>query len=113
MTKTDYDFTNQTVTTGTSIDTENTSGNRWGIDFQGTAVTMVGDFCGANFGPADGYVDVWDLMQFADHWHTRTGDSHWDARFDLAGPNFTDPDSYVDVWDLMVFADHWHEGQKP
>jgi len=27
------------------------------------------DFCGVNFGPPDGYVDVWDLMEFANHWH--------------------------------------------
>ena len=72
-----------------------------------------GDFCGANFGPPDGYVDVWDLMQFADHWHTRPIDSNWDLKFDLAGPNFIAPDGYIDVWDLMVFADHWHEGVKP
>jgi len=71
------------------------------------------DFCGANFGPPDGYVDVWDLMQFSDHWHTRTGEGNWDATFDLAGPNFGDADGYIDVWDLMTFADNWHEGEKP
>jgi len=73
-----------------------------------TAYTIIGDFCGPNFGPPDGYVDVWDLMQFADHWHTSTDDPNWDAKFDLAGSNFGDPDGYVDVWDLMEFADHWH-----
>ena len=72
-----------------------------------------GDFCGPNFGPPDGYVDVWDLMQFADHWHTRTGDGNWDAKSDLTGLNFGDVDGYIDVWDLMVFADHWHEGEAP
>ena len=82
-------------------------------EFQGTSPSLIGDFCGVNFGPPDGYVDVWDLMQFADHWHTRTGEDNWDATFDLAGPNFGDPDGYIDVWDLMVFADNWHEGQKP
>jgi len=71
------------------------------------------DFCGENFGPSDGYVDVWDLMRFADHWHIRTGESNWDAKFDLAGPNFGDLDGYIDVWDLMTFADHWHEGKQP
>jgi len=76
-------------------------------------LSPIGDFCGPNFGPADGYVDVWDLMQFSDHWHTRTGDGNWDAQFDLAGPNFADPDGYIDVWDLMTFADHWHEGEPP
>ena len=74
---------------------------------------IIGDFCGPNFGSTDGYVDVWDLMQFADHWHTRTGEGNWDAKFDLAGPTFADTDGYVDVWDLMVFADHWHEGEPP
>jgi len=73
----------------------------------------VGDFCGADFTDPDGYVDVWDLMQFADHWHTRTGEGNWDSKFDLAGPDFGDPEGYVDVWDLMVFADNWHRGQKP
>ena len=78
-----------------------------------TGSTLVGDFCGTDFGPPDGYVDVWDLMQFADHWHTRTGEGNWHGKFDLTGPDFGDADGYVDVWDLMVFADHWHEGEKP
>ena len=72
----------------------------------------IGDFCGPSFGPPDGYVDVWDLMHFADHWHTSPGDN-WDPKFDLTGPSFSDPDGYIDVWDLMVFADHWHEGEPP
>ena len=74
---------------------------------------IIGDFCGADDDPPDGYVDVWDLMQFADHWHTRTGEGNWDAKFDLTGPDFGDIDGYVDVWDLMIFADNWHKGQKP
>ena len=74
---------------------------------------LVGDFCGANFTDPDGYVDVWDLMQFAEHWHIRTGEDNWGSEFDLAGPSFGDADGYIDVWDLMVFADHWHEGEKP
>jgi len=83
-----------------------------------TSVWITGDFCGANFGPEDGYVDVWDLMQFADCWHCRHGEPCWDpplncSKFDLGGPNFGAPDGYIDVWDLMVFADNWHKGQKP
>lgn len=70
------------------------------------------DFCGVNFGPPDGYVDVWDLIQFNEHWHTRTGDPNWDPKFDLTGPNGV-LDKYVDVWDLQVFSQHWHEGVKP
>ena len=71
------------------------------------------DFCGPSFAAADGYVDVWDLMQFADHWHIQTGEVNWDAKFDLSGSSFSDPDGYIDVWDLMTFADHWHEGEPP
>ena len=78
-----------------------------------TLTTLIGDFCGPSFGPPDGYVDVWDLMQFSDRWHTRTGEGNWNAVFDLAGPSFGGPDGYIDVWDLMVFADHWHEGEPP
>jgi len=81
-------------------------------EFRGTDL-IIGDFCGPNFGPADRYVDVWDLMLFADHWHTRAGEANWDAEFDLAGSNFGDADGYVDVWDLMTFADHWHQGVQP
>jgi len=82
-------------------------------EFQGTTTSLAGDYCGSSFGPPDGYVDVWDLMEFADHWHTRTGEGNWDVIFDLSGPGFSDPDGYIDVWDLMTFADHWHEGEKP
>ncbi len=79
----------------------------------GGIIPIIGDFCGVGFGPPEGYVDVWDLMQFADHWHTRPSDSNWDSKFDLAGPGFGTPDGYIDVWDLMEFANHWHEGVKP
>jgi len=74
---------------------------------------VISDFCGANFTDPDGYVDVWDLMWFADNWHRKAGDTGWYARCDLKGPDFGDSDGYVDVWDLMVFADNWHKGQKP
>ncbi len=37
VTKSGYTFVPQTVTTGTSADKTATSGNRWGIDFMGTA----------------------------------------------------------------------------
>jgi len=83
------------------------------VSFTTATPTLIGDFCGASFTDPDGYVDVWDLMEFADNWHTRTGEGNWDSKYDLTGSNFSDPDGYVDVWDLMVFADHWHEGQRP
>ena len=37
VTKPGYDFTDQAVTTGTSTNDANTSGNCWGVDFVGTA----------------------------------------------------------------------------
>ena len=83
------------------------------IKVSGELTSIIGDFCGSGFGLPDGYVDVWDLMQFADHWHTSTGDANWDVKFDLSGPSFGNPDGYIDVWDLMTFADHWHEGEPP
>jgi len=91
----------------------NSAGKVESFDATVTPDDVVGDFCGPNFDPPDGYVDVWDLMYFADHWHTRTGEGNWDLKCDLTGPNFGDPDGYVDVWDLMTFADHWHEGEPP
>ena len=93
--------------------------NRFDLAGESYSVSLSCDFCGVNFLPADGYVDVWDLMYFADCWHCRSGDPCWDdsstrcSICDLAGPNFVDPDGYIDVWDLMTFADNWHTGQQP
>ena len=70
-------------------------------------VELIGDFCGPNSGPPDGYVDYWDLLHFAQRWHTSLGDLLWDSRCDLA-----EEDDYVDYHDLLVFAQHWHEGQE-
>lgn len=115
----EYDALNRlirvTYDVNTSIEyTYDAAGNRTKrVVIAGPPTTLTGDFGGANFGPPDGYVDVWDLMEFANHWHTRTGDSNWDTKFDLTGPSFGSPDGYIDVWDLMEFANHWHEGVKP
>jgi len=67
------------------------------------------DFCGppGSVEP-DGYVDYWDLLHFAQRWHTRLGDPDWDPRCDL-----DKEDDYVDYWDLLVFAQQWHKGVKP
>ena len=37
----------------------------------GQLIRLIGDFCGADSDDQDGYVDIWDLMVFADHWHDR------------------------------------------
>ena len=76
-------------------------------------IRCVGDFCGADFGARDGYVDIWDLSYLADRWHLHEGGANWDAQCDLSGAGFQAADGYVDVWDLSVFSDHWHEGQEP
>jgi hypothetical protein len=93
---------------------ENPDPNHWtGLKVTTDVAGITGDFCRVNFDPPDGYVDVWDLLLFADHWHTVASGPNWDALFDLAGPDFGPPDGTIDVWDLMAFVDHWHEGQKP
>ena len=72
---------------------------------------LIGEFTGP-VGTPDGYVDIWDLMYFADRWHTTPSDANWDPICDLSGSGGTS-DAYIDIWDLMVFADHWHEGEPP
>ena len=76
-------------------------GVTWGPvwDFYTTITDLVCDFCGANSDQPDGYVDYWDLLYFAQRWHTRPGDPNWDPRCDL-----DKEDNYVDHWDLLVFA---------
>ena len=78
-----------------------------------SGAAQIGDFCGADFGAADGYVDIWDLRYFADRWHSHEGDANWDGQCDLTGAGFQAPDDHVDIWDLSTFSDHWHEGQQP
>jgi len=66
------------------------------------------DFCSQGDSSPDGYVDFWDLLYFADRWHTRSTDALWDKRCDL-----DKNDDYVDFWDLLVFAEQWHTGEEP
>ncbi len=96
----------------------------WGDEFSGyiyftnpnnwkgiTVITtrIIGDFCGPPGSPEpDGYVDYWDLLYFAQRWHTDPSDTNWDSRCDLA-----EEDDYVDYWDLLVFAKNWHIGEPP
>ncbi len=70
--------------------------------------TNSGDFCGAGSVEPDGYVDYWDLLYFAQRWHTDLSDTNWDPRCDL-----DKEDNYVDYWDLLVFAKNWHIGEPP
>ncbi len=74
----------------------------------GVTTQVVGDFCRAGSDLPDGYVDYWDLLYFAQRWHTDSDDTNWDPRCDLA-----QADNYVDYWDLLVFAQNWHIGEPP
>jgi len=77
-------------------------------EFQGISL-ITGDFCGEGSDQPDGYVDYWDLLYFAQRWHSSPSDTtNWDPRCDL-----DKEDNYVDYWDLLVFAQQWHKGQKP
>ena len=70
---------------------------------------IIGDFCGPPGSPEpDGYVDYWDLLYFAQRWHSSPSDTNWDPRCDL-----DKEDNYVDYWDLLVFAQNWHTGEPP
>jgi hypothetical protein len=44
-----------------------------------------------------------DIQQVAAHWRQRTGDSGWDARFDLNG------DGVINIVDIMRVSAHWGE----
>ncbi len=74
----------------------------------GITTPIIGDFCGVGSVEPDGYVDYWDLLYFAQRWHTDPDDTNWDPRCDLA-----QADDYVDYWDLLVFAQQWHKGEPP
>jgi hypothetical protein len=76
------------VTTGTSIDTENKSGNRWGIDFVGSAAMhhpadLNNDYVIGDFELLD-YIDLWaqgqvgdfELLDTIDLW--AAGHYYWD-----------------------------------
>jgi len=80
------------------------------VDDGGSWVLMMipGDFCGEGSEQPDGYVDYWDLLYFAQRWHSSPSDTNWDPRCDL-----DKEDNYVDYWDLLVFAQQWHKGQPP
>jgi len=86
-------------------------GGFWpGVSGETTSIT--GDFCGAGSDQPDGYVDYWDLLHFAQHWHTRSGEGNWDPRCDLTSKDSGVKDNYVDYWDLLVFAQQWHKCVK-
>jgi len=97
VTKTGYLFTDQRVTTGTSSDGENVSGNKWKIDFVGTVAAIAGDFDG------DSDIDVSDFAVLASAWLTKPGDTQWNSNCDINRP----ADGAIDMLDLAVFANNW------
>lgn len=89
-------------------------------DLTGDAPTPDGRAGYPEQGPDD-YVDVLDLMAFADRLFLDSGDAAWDEVFDFAGANGVpglgeDPfwvDGRVDFYDLAVLAENWHKGTGP
>jgi hypothetical protein len=96
VTKAGYVFTNKTVTTGTSRDTRSISGNKWQVDFVGTAFTDL---------DADGDVDSADFATLASSWLAGPGDAEWNPRCDISSP----ADDFVNALDLAEFAKDWLE----
>jgi len=94
-----YQFTDLTVTTGTSKDGANTSGNRWQVDF----VALLAGDC-----DADNDVDTVDFAIFAGAWLTASGDAGWNPCCDISVPS----DDFIDMMDLAIFADNWLAGVK-
>ena len=103
-----YIFTPQQITTGTSTDYANTSGNVSGVDFYGDVDESfyLGDF------EPDGDIDWDDIQFFCSHW-LETGCS------DLAGDQTdwcyaTDinHDQTVNYYDFAEFAPNWLAGTQ-
>jgi hypothetical protein len=60
------------------------------------------DLCGAEFGPPDGVVNIWDLAYLANHWlETNCNISNWCDRTDF------DHNTTVDFVDFAIFAENW------
>jgi hypothetical protein len=68
-----YAFTERQVTTGKSGESQNISGNIWGVDFVGddASATVTTDFCREGFEAADFSKFPW----------IKSGDSNWDITF--------------------------------
>lgn len=89
-------------------------------DLTGDAPTADGRAGYPEQGPDD-YVDVLDLMAFADRLFVDSGDAAWDEVFDFAGADGVpglDEDAFwvdgrVDFYDLAVLAENWHKGTGP
>ncbi len=98
-TKTGYLFDEQMVTTGRSRQLFKTSGNKWQVDFIGTAAPDL---------DGDGQVNAADFAIFASAWLTAPGDARWNPCCDISDPT----DNFVDTLDLITFADTWLAGAE-
>lgn len=99
VTKIGYSFTPRIESTGISVDGENTSGNLWGTDFQGSVASIVfsPDFDG------DGWVDLADFAFLASNWMRNDCNisNQWCHETDLYCSG------NVDELDLAAFCDSW------
>ncbi len=92
-------FSEQKVTTGTSIDNKPVSGNKWAVDF---TATYAGDF------DCDGDIDIADFAIFTSAWQTTPEDKNWNPSCDLNNP----PDNIINSLDLKIFISNWNAKEK-
>jgi hypothetical protein len=92
-------YTEQTITTGKSINDRPVSGNTWAVDFK---ASCAGDFDG------DGDIDEADFIIFVAAWNSKPQDKNWNPLCDLNNP----PDNIINSLDLKVFLDNWLKYSK-
>jgi hypothetical protein len=96
---TGFIFTEQEVTTGTSLDEKPVSGNKWAVDFK---ADCAGDFDG------DGDIDNTDFAIFASAWQTTPENKNYLPSCDLNNP----PDNIINSLDLKIFISNWPTNSK-
>ena len=69
--------------------------------------------CSGKQGMPDGYVDIYDLIFFANHWHMKSDDPGWSDLANLDTEHLYQGSQYIDIYDLIQFANNWHQGTPP
>jgi len=90
-------------------------------DVTGEQAVAGSDAAGYPDAGPDDYLEITDLIPFADQFGTEDGDASWDPVFDFAGADGVAAadeapypvDGAVNFYDLTVFAGNWHGGSGP